>query len=140
MAARLREHGFRCRVIEIWIRDNDLFSFTRQHKIKNATNITGEIADEAFRIFKTHYRWDKPIRSVGVRGADLVNDSYWEQLDLFTSYEYRQKCMKLDASLDDLRKRFGFYCVQRGLMYIDRGLSDVNAKEDHTVHPLGYFR
>ena len=48
--------------------------------------------------------------------------------------------MKLDASLDDLRKRFGFYCVQRGLMYIDRGLSDVNAKEDHTVHPLGYFR
>lgn len=140
VAARLREHGFRCRVVEIWVRDNELFSFTRQHKIKNATNITAEIADEAFRIFKENYIWDKPIRSIGVRGAELVNDNYWEQLDLFTDQEYRQKCMKLDATVDELRKRFGFYCVQRGLMQTDKELSCVNAKEEHTVHPVGYFK
>lgn len=33
VAARLRENGFRCRVVEISIRDNELFSFTRQKKI-----------------------------------------------------------------------------------------------------------
>lgn len=44
VAARIRENGFRCQVVEISIRDNELFSFTRQKKIDHATNITSEIA------------------------------------------------------------------------------------------------
>ena len=77
--------------------------------------------------------------SVGVRGADLVTDNYWEQIDLFSSVEKREKQMKMDSAVDDIRRRFGFYSIQRGLMYRDRILSAVNAKEEHTVHPHGYF-
>lgn len=139
VAARLRENGFKCRVIKISVRDSELYSFTRQHKIDHATNITGEIATEAYRIFKENYNWRKPIRSVGVRGIDLVNDNYWEQVDLFSSVEKREKQMKLDDAVDTIRRRFGFYSVQRGLMYRDKILSSVNAKEDHTTHPIGYF-
>ena len=139
VAARLRENGFKCRVVEISVRDNGLFSFTRQRKIDHATNVTREIAEEAYRLFKENYNWQKPIRSVGVRGADLVNDNYWEQLDLFSSAEQREKQMKVDEAVDIIRKRFGFYSVQRGLMYCDRILSAVDAKAEHTVHPHGYF-
>lgn len=139
VAVRLRENGFRCRTVEISIRDNELYSFTRQCKLDNASNITGEIASMAYRLFKANYRWDKPIRSVGVRGADLVNDNYMEQLDLFCDFQMREKQMKMDVAVDDIRRRFGFYSIQRGLMYRDRALSAVNAKEDHTVHPHGYF-
>lgn len=139
VAARLRENGFKCRVVEISVRDNGLFSFTRQRKIDHATNVTREIAEEAYRLFKENYDWQKPIRSVGVRGADLVNDNYWEQIDLFSSVEQREKQMKVDEAIDTIRKRFGFYSVQRGLMYCDRGLSAVDAKAEHTVHPHGYF-
>ena len=139
VAARLRENGFKCRVVEISVRDNELFSFTRQRKIDHATNVTREIAEEAFRLFQEHYNWQKPIRSVGVRGADLVNDNYWEQIDLFSSVEFREKQMKVDEAVDDIRCRFGFYSVQRGLMYVDKMLSAVDAKAEHTVHPHGYF-
>ncbi|NLZ81872.1 MAG: hypothetical protein GX913_08775 [Clostridiales bacterium] len=139
VAARLRENGFKCRVIEISIRDNELNSITRQHKIDYATNITGEIATKAYRIFKENYDWRKPIRSVEVRGSDLVNDNYWEQIDLFSSVEQRKKQMKIDKAVDTIRRRFGFYGIQRGLMYQDRILSSVNAKEDHITHPIGYF-
>ena len=86
-----------------------------------------------------HYDWRKPIRSVGVRGADLVNDNYWEQIDLFSSVEKREKMMKADGAVDEIRKRFGFYSVQRGLMYFDKALSAIDAKSDNTVHPHGYF-
>ena len=139
VAERLRENGFKCRVVEISVRDNELFSFTRQRKIDHATNVTREIAEEAFRLFQENYTWQKPIRSVGVRGADLVNDNYWEQIDLFSSVEFREKQMKVDTAVDDIRRRFGFYSVQRGLMYFDRMLSAVDAKAEHTVHPHGYF-
>ena len=139
VAARLRENGFKCRVIEISVRDNELFSFTRQRKIDHATNVTREIAEEAFRLFQENYNWQKAIRSVGVRGADLVNDNYWEQMDLFSSVEFREKQMKVDTAVDEIRRRFGFYSVQRGLMYFDKRLSSVDAKAEHTVHPHGYF-
>ncbi|MBQ3163827.1 MAG: DNA polymerase IV [Lachnospiraceae bacterium] len=139
VAARLRENGFKCRVVEISVRDNELFPFTRQRKIDHATNVTREIAEEAFRLFQENYTWKKPIRSLGVRGADLVNDNYWEQIDLFSSVEFREKQMKVDTAVDDIRRRFGFYSVQRGLMYFDNMLSAVDAKAEHTVHPHGYF-
>ena len=139
VAARLRENGFKCRVIEISVRDNELFSFTRQRKLDHATNVTRLIAEEAFRLFQENYNWQKPIRSVGVRGADLVNDNCWEQIDLFSSVEFREKQMKVDTAVDDIRRRFGFYSVQRGMMYFDKMLSAVDAKAEHTVHPHGYF-
>ena len=58
---------------------------------------------------------------------------------MFSSVEKREKQMKMDSAVDEIRRRFGFYSIQRGLMYRDRILSAVNAKEEHTVHPHGYF-
>ncbi len=139
VAARLRENGFRCRVVEISIRDSSLVSFTRQRKIDHATNITGEIAELAYQLFKTNYDWSKNIRSVGVRGSDLVTENYYDQLDIFSSEQQRKKMMRVDHAMDDIRRRFGFFSVQRGLMYLDKNLSNVNAREDHTIHPHGYF-
>ena len=74
-----------------------------------------------------------------MRGADLANDNYWEQIELFSSVEFREKQMKVDEAVEDIRRRFGFYSVQRGLMYVDKMLSAVDAKAEHTVHPHGYF-
>lgn len=141
VAARLRENGFRCRIVEISIRDNELYSFTRQMKVHNSTNITNEIAEAGFLLFKQNYDFQKqkPIRSIGVRGADLVTDNYWEQIDLFRDPLRREKLMKVDLAIDNIRKRFGYHSVQRGIMYQDEQLSKLNAKEEHTVHPHGYF-
>ena len=154
VAARLRENGFRCRTVEIWLRDKELASFTRQRKVDNATNITKEIAEAGYALYKANYklpadqneksaadssRFQKPLRSIGIRGSDLVNDNYWEQLDLFSDPMLREKQKKMDAAVDSIRGRFEFYSIQRGLMFGDTVLSAVNAKEDHTVHPHGYF-
>lgn len=76
---------------------------------------------------------------MGVRGADLVTDYFWEQIDLFSNMEFREKQMKADAAVDELRKRFGYFSVQRGLMYFDKMLSQLDCEATHTVHPHGYF-
>ncbi len=154
VAARLRENGFRCRTVEISIRDKDLFHFSKQVKLQNASNITREIAEAGYKLYKESYRlpadeqelknsrpefYQKPLRSIGIRGMDLVTDYFWEQLDMFMDPQAREKQMKVDAAVDTIRRRFGFYSIQRGLMYQDRILSACDAKSDHTVHPHGYF-
>ena len=154
VAARLRENGFRCRTVEISVRDKELFHFSKQVKLQNASNITKEIAEAGYRLYKDNYRlpvddkelkssrpefFQKPLRSIGIRGTDLVTDYFWEQLYMFMDPQAREKQMKMDETVDIIRKRFGFYSVQRGLMYRDRILSACDAKSDHTVHPHGYF-
>lgn len=139
VSARLRENHFVGDVIEISVRDNELHSFTRQRKVSMPTNITSEIGSYAMQIFKEYYNWNKPIRSIGVRVADLMTDTVPVQLDLFNNQKRRERQHKMDLAVDEIRRRFGYYSIQRGMMYQDRRLSSVNAKDDHTVHPHGYM-
>ena len=138
VASRLRENGFRCKVVEISIRDNELYHFSRQCKLKRPTNITDEIVQAAYRLFKDNYRWEHPIRSLGVRGCDLVSDDMPYQLDLFISEQKREKLEKMDQVVDEIRARFGYQSIQRAFVYQDKILAQLNARE-HTVHPQGYF-
>lgn len=109
VASRLRENGFQCKVVEISICDNELYHFSRQCKLKRPTNITDEIVQAAYQLFKDNYRWEHPIRSLGVRGCDLVSDDMPYQLDLFMSEQKREKLEKMDQVVDEIRARFG-YC------------------------------
>lgn len=91
----------------------------------------------AYRLFKESYRWEKPVRSIGIRGADLVADGVCEQLSMFIDEDKRHRLEVVDRAVDDIRHRFGFYSIQRGVMYTDAALSHLNAKEEHIVHPHG---
>ncbi len=139
VATRLRENSFKCRVVEIGVRDKDLYSFTRQITISRPTNIAKEIADTAFSLFKANYWWHKPIRSICVRGSGLISAYSPEQLDLFVDESKRDKAIKLERAVDDIRRRFGYYSIQRAVMYTDRELTSLNAREENTVHPRGFF-
>ena len=138
VGARLRENGFQCRIVEISIRDNGLYHFTRQCKLDRASNLTEEIARTAFELFQKNYNWEHPIRSLGVRGCDLVSEEMPYQLDLFMDETKREKIKKMDQVVDEIRGRFGYLSIQRAFMYQDKILAQLNAKE-HTVHPQAYF-
>ena len=140
VAARLRENHFVGTGIGISVRDNGLYCFTRQKKLSTPTNISDEIARGAMDLFRKNYDWSSPIRSVGVRVSDLIPDEYCYQLDLFTDPSRREKQLKADAAMETLRRRYGHDCVQRARMYMDTGLSGLDAKaDDHMNHPHSYF-
>ena len=106
--------------------------------LRQPTNITDEIVTSAFQIFKDNYKWEHPIRSLGIRAADLVLDDIPVQLDLFGNQEKKEKLEKLDRTVDEIRRRFGYFSIQRAAMYQDKVLSHLDAGT-HTVHPHSYF-
>ena len=73
VGARLRENGFQCRTVEISIRDNGLYHFTRHCKLDRASNLTEEIARTAFELFQKSYNWEHPIRVL------VFEDVIWYQ-------------------------------------------------------------
>ncbi len=138
VAARLRIHGLKCSTVSISIRDNDLFSFERQGKLLVPSFTSGNIAQKALELFAANYGWQKPIRSLGVRGADLVTADRHLQLDLFGDDPVIRE--QLEKTIDNIRRRFGPYSIQRCSMLSDKLLTGFNPKDDHVIHPVSIFK
>ena len=139
VAMRMRDLGSKCNVVEIYVRDNELSGFTRRRKLDSPTNVSIEIARIAFDLFKRNYSWPKPLRGIGVRGADLCPADCAVQLGFFSNEEKREKLEHIDKAVDTLRQRYGYRSVQRAVVYTDPALGGINAYDDHNIHPVGYF-
>ena len=136
---RMRELGFRCKTITISIRDKDLFSFTRQGQLKNFSSCTGDIRDKALELFRNNYNFRKPIRSIGVSVSGLIGDNSPFQLSFFEDNNKDIRDEKLDKTLDSLKNRFGNYAVRPAFLMKDKNLTLLNPKDDHIIHPVGFF-
>lgn len=138
VAARLREYGLRCTTVQIYVRDSRLASIERQQKMATATELARDIARQAWQLFERHWTWERPIRSLGVRGCDLVTADRLEQLALLEDPHRYARQRELERAIDQIRRRYGYFSVQRGLMLGDRRLSGFNPKEEHIIHPVAF--
>lgn len=139
VAERLREHGFRCKTVAVSIRDNALQSYERQLTLPRPSCTSTEIFEAAFALYQRHHGNGLPVRSIGVRACNLlVQDAV--QLSLYPDIAKAQARERLEETVDDLRRRFGHFAVQRGVMLTDRELSALNPKDDHIIHPIGFLQ
>lgn len=139
VARRMRENGVRGRTLSIYVRDCNLFSFTRQCTLDEYTNITGEITHAAMELFEHSYDWSHNIRSVGVSMSDLTHDNVPRQINLFEDANKNEKLESLDSAVDGIKKRFGTFAVCPAIMLMDKQLSGFDPIKEHTIHPIGYF-
>lgn len=138
VAERLREHGFRCKTVQITVRDNELISYERQMKLEQPACTAKELFDAAFALYKKHHTSGKPVRSLGVRACNLIYlDSV--QLSFYPDVVKIQQQEQLEEAVDDIRRRFGHFSIQRGLMLTDTHLSALNPIDDHIIHPIGFL-
>lgn len=140
VAARLREHHFKCRTVQIHVRDSQLISFERQAPLSRPSSLSSDIARLAMALFSASYDWRRPVRSIGVRGCDLVSADTWIQLSLLEDETRQARQEKLECAIDHLRRRYGNAAIGRAVLLSDRSLGRINPKDDHVIFPVGYFR
>ena len=122
VCTRMRELASRCTVVEISVRDTELHSYT----------------EVGMSLFRRSYDWARPIRSIGIRGAGLV-EATAQQLSLYADDRRRDKWEQIDKAVDWLRERYGYMSIRRAMVCMDPLLGRINPYDDHTVHPVGYF-
>lgn len=141
VAERLRDHGFLARTVQISVRDNGLFWFQRQAHLKEPSCLSSELCDAAMELLRANYRWQNPLRSIGIRGYDLIPATTPKQLKLFEDTEERRdKQEKLERAVDSIRRRFGHYAIYRAIVESNPTLTHISPKDEHTIHPVGYFK
>ena len=103
-ASRLRNKGLRAGVIQVKIRQSDFATFTRQCRVQPPTDSTEQVYRAALRLLD---EWrgehpDRPLRLLGVGGAQLVGD---RQPDLFDETPAAAG-RGVDRTVDAVRSRF----------------------------------
>jgi DNA polymerase-4 len=93
--------------IAIDVRDNQLFFKQWQRSISLPTQSPSWIAREAFALFCDRYDWKHPIRSITVRAIGLTSMDTPSQLSVFVDAERIARSEKLDACIEDIRRRYG---------------------------------
>ena len=140
VATRLRENNFKARCISVSARTTELVSSSCQTTLSQSTCLAKEIAETALRLFEQRYRFGFPFRSMGINCSQLSPLDAPVQVDMFGEDECRVKQEQLERSIDGLRSRFGHQVIRRGIVLSDLSYSEINPKEEHIIHPVGFLR
>ena len=140
VAARLRDYGLKCTGVQVYLRDNELHSLTRQKKLSKPTYLSTDIFQAGMELLVQNYTWQKPLRSIGIRAIDLVTENSFMELSLFDDNDKLIQKENLAHTIDALRSRVGHDVVLKASCLLDTKLTGFNPKEDHTIHPVSYFR
>lgn len=108
---RLRKHKLKANTVNVQLRTSDFKDFSHQKKLDITTSSTKEIYNKAIQILKDMYQEGLPIRLVGVRVDNLINEES-EQLSLFSNSN-NEKQDKLDKVLDQLKDKYGYESIKR---------------------------
>ena len=138
VAARLREQSCVCSTVTVGIRTNDLATFDRQLKLARPTDNTLMIWEAAMDVFRRSHTSGKPVRSLSVKVIGLAPADEMTQLSLFSEERKAQRRTDIDRVMDCIRAKYGYFSIRRAITLLDPAL-DLDAKGDHTIHPVGFL-
>ena len=121
---RLRVHGLAATGVQIYVRGNDLFGSQFQRKLPVKTQLPSEIGSAGFELFRERYHWNNLVRAVCIRAIDLVPQNDDEQLSMFVDTAKRDRRVKLEDAVENLRGRFGKHAITYALLMGDLKMPD----------------
>ena len=109
IGTKLRIRGLKCATVQLSIKDEYLRTIQRNAPQNPPTDISGEIADTAYKILQREWSDGKPIRMITVTATNLLkSDTVAEQMDFFNDdYDKRKKHGKREIAVDEIRNKFG---------------------------------
>lgn len=123
VAMQMRRQGLKGKVVQVQIKTPQLHTISRQVKLDHYTFLQHEIAEEVHRLIKRNWppmTPSAPIRAITVGVTQLIAaDQVSEQLSIFDSEnakaKSREKQERLEAAVDELRKKLGDEVITLGL-------------------------
>lgn len=136
VAARLRESGLGyADTVHLWVRDWQLAGYQLQKKVR-PTCLCSEIAENAFALFKSRFAPPFAVRALGVTvsGFDGGNSqlSFDETNGNYSKKERAERCV------DEIRKKYGYSAVQRGIILEDPASANNDVKGTHLIKPARF--
>lgn len=115
VASRMRADGMNAGCVSVTFRSGDFKDRSHQKRLYDATDITSEIYETVKQLFNELWDSGTPIRLLGVSLTNLSRNA-GEQISFFHD-EKRERAIKTDRAVDELRGRFGSDAIVRASFY-----------------------
>ncbi len=125
VSERMRVAGVKGREITVSVKDNELHTISHRCTLEVYTDISGEIAECAMKLFKQSYGWINPVRSIGISVGALTSDEMYEQLDLFNDMGHRKRLETIERVTDAIKKKFGNDSICKARFLTEPIISDI---------------
>jgi len=121
IAQRMREDGYKGRGLQIYVRDNQMEGIERQTRLLRPTYLTNELVDTACQLLEANWKWERGIRTLGIRMFDLQRFEV-EQMSMLPEEAKRLRWEMLERAVDGLRERHGRHIAHYGALFSDNSL------------------
>ena len=115
IGAKLRQMGLRAKGVHLSVRDNELHTVGWQTLLKTPTQDELDIANEAFSILFSNYRWEKNVRSLTVTAINLEKTEEPMQLSIFDT-PANEKREILTRTIDEIHELYGKHSLVPALI------------------------
>ena len=85
-------------------------------------------------LFRESYRWERPIRSMGVSVSALQPENGAEQMSMFLDDD-RERRYELEGAVEDIRRRFGHRAILRASLIADGAIGAISPRDDALGFP-----
>lgn len=117
VAVRIRNGHFKAQVVCVEIKYSNFTKASKQMTVDRPVSTGNEICNYARKLYKELWNGE-PVRLIGIRTTKLVAEDEPEQISLFDiDTDTSEKQKKLEAALDDIRKKYGKNSVMRASSY-----------------------
>ena len=125
VSEELRRTNVYCNGIKVGLRcAENLGWIERQRKLPFPTRTSGMLFDQTNLLIQKH--WDgKPLRGVGIRAYDLVDDDYL-QMTLLPEMLKDQRDEQLDYAVQEIRRRMGDKIIVPMRVYAHKKLAGLD--------------
>ena len=128
VAARLTEAEVgRADTVHIVVRNEQLEDMTVQTKIP-PTTLCGDIAKTAFQLFCQHYPRGAKVRMVGITVSGFDYNVRQLQIEVDGEKNRYEKQERVQKTISNLRKKYGYASLQRGIVLGDEKLDGLDLK------------
>ncbi len=117
---RMGKLGVKARGVELTIRDSSLVFFSFQCRLDFPSSCPSVLADAGRNLFRERYVSSFAVRSVTIRGIDLVGEVVGGvQLDLIGLSDKRDRSDRIGGVLSKVRDRYGSGSLSYGVLLSD---------------------
>lgn len=127
VALQLRGYGLVANGVYLAIKNPALNWTSKQMPLSPASANSGDIAKATFDLLCKIHNFSEPLRAITV-GAIRLSERTEVQLSLFDDNDGRKE--KLDDTIDEIRKKYGYKAVQRGLLLQNDLTGNLHEEDD----------
>ena len=112
VGARMRAQQVEGLTVQVQIKSPELKTISRQATLREPTSSTREIYRAALGIVRRSWDMRRPVRMLSVGCTNFSSPDEPMQLTLFEEESHeRERCQKLENTVDAIRRRFGAGCI-----------------------------